>query len=108
LLAEELGLGDDGWRMAFQSRFGRGAWLTPSTEDVLEEWRHDGLERLDVICPGFATDCLETLEEIALSGRRLFAAAGGGELRYIPALNDRQDHVEALSELLLENLQGWV
>jgi len=100
LLARELGLTEDQWRMTYQSRFGRAPWLGPATADVLEEWGGEGLESVDVLCPGFAADCLETLEEIALNGRDRFQEAGGGVFHYIPALNDRPDHLEALAALV--------
>lgn len=100
-LAERLGLEEGQWRMAFQSRFGPAEWLKPYTEETLKEIAARGDDRVDVICPGFAADCLETLEEIALRYAESFRAAGGRELRYIPALNARGAHVHALAELVL-------
>jgi len=101
-LAETLGLaGEDEWKISFQSRVGREEWLRPYTDEVLQEWGEQRMGKIDVICPGFAVDCLETLEEIAMQNAERFAAAGGGELRYIPALNDRDDHVSLLSGLIM-------
>jgi len=107
LLAERLGLAPGRWQVAFQSRFGRGRWLEPATDQVLRAWGREGLGRVDVLCPGFAADCLETLEEIAVQGREAFRAAGGGELRYIPALNDRPEHLDFLAALARRHLAGW-
>jgi len=100
LLAARLGLDGEAWSFAYQSRFGREAWLEPATDALLREWGAAGLGSVDVLCPGFAVDCLETLEEIALRGRRTFKEAGGGAFRYIPALNDRDDHVALLADLV--------
>jgi ferrochelatase len=108
LLAASLGLGDDRWTMGYQSRFGRQAWLEPATDTLLSAWGAKRLASVDVICPGFAADCLETLEEVAVAGRALFTGAGGGELRYCPALNERPEHAAALAEVALGWMQGWV
>lgn len=99
LLAERLDLDDADWQLAFQSRFGRAEWLKPYTEEVLRECAARGDKRVDVICPGFPADCLETLEEISLRYAGSFRAAGGEALRYIPALNAGEAHVRALTEL---------
>lgn len=107
LLADRLGLGDGEWRVTFQSRFGREPWLQPYTDETVQSLGEQGLARLDVACPGFPADCLETLEEIAGENREIFEGAGGGELHYIPALNDRADHIEALADLVLRHAQGW-
>jgi len=96
-LARELGLADERWLLTFQSRFGREEWLKPYTDETLRAWGKGKLESVDVICPGFAADCLETLEEIDLENREVFLEAGGGRFRYIAALNDRDDHVAALA-----------
>ncbi len=106
LLARTLGLADDKWLMAFQSRFGREPWLQPYTDEVLREWAGSGVSKVDVICPGFPADCLETLEEIATTYREQFLAAGGSGFRYVPALNERPDHMAALAELLRARLSG--
>jgi len=108
LVAERLGLPAERWQVAFQSRFGRAEWLQPYTDKTLRQWAHDGVKQVDVVCPGFAADCLETLEEIAMQNKETFLAAGGSGLRYIPALNERADHIEALAGLIDRNLQDWV
>jgi protoporphyrin/coproporphyrin ferrochelatase len=107
LLATRLDLPADRWQITFQSRVGPKAWLEPYTDQTLSAWGRAGVGDVDVICPGFAVDCLETLEEIALQNAERFHAAGGGTLRYIPALNDTADHVHALSDLIANHLQGW-
>jgi len=108
LLAEALGLNASQYRIAFQSRFGRAEWLQPYTASVLAELGKQGTRRVDAICPGFAADCLETLEEIAMEGKATFLAAGGGEFSYIPALNTRPAWVAALADITLEQLAGWL
>jgi protoporphyrin/coproporphyrin ferrochelatase len=100
LLAQALGLGETEWTLSFQSRFGYEEWLQPYTADVLRQRARDGVRRLTVVCPGFSLDCLESLEEIAITGRELFLESGGEEFDYIPALNDRNDHVKLLSNLI--------
>lgn len=107
LLAEKLQLGDDEWKLTFQSRFGREEWLQPYTDVTLREWAKQGVRHVDVICPGFSADCLETLEEIAEQNRHFFLENGGQRFEYIPALNDRADHVEALVGLVNRHMQGW-
>ncbi len=92
----------------FQSRFGREPWIGLDTAAQLKIWGREGLRGLDVICPGFATDCLETLEEIDVRGRKIFTKNGGQRFRYIPALNHRPDHIAALAEIAIENLSGWI
>ncbi|WP_372694447.1 ferrochelatase [Immundisolibacter sp.] len=107
LLAQALDLQPADWALAFQSRFGRARWLEPATDATLRAWGGQGLSRVDVICPGFVADCLETLEEIAIGGRQLFESAGGGELRYIAALNDTPDWLTALAAMAQAELAGW-
>jgi protoporphyrin/coproporphyrin ferrochelatase len=107
LLAEALGLGSEQYRITFQSRFGRARWLEPYTEPTLKALAQGGQARVDVVCPGFPVDCLETLEEIAQEGRDAFLAAGGQTFHYIPCLNDSVDHVRALGGVALQHLQGW-
>jgi ferrochelatase len=107
LISESLQLEKDSWSVAFQSRVGREEWLKPYTEDVLEQFGKNGMQNVDVICPGFSVDCLETLEEIAIRYNEVFVEAGGGVLRYIPALNDREDHVKFLADLVMLHIQGW-
>lgn len=98
-LAAALGLADSQWQIAFQSRVGKARWLQPYTEEALPQLAARGVRRLDVICPGFSADCLETLDEIAVRDAALFVEAGGEALRYVPALNDRADHIRALARI---------
>ena len=108
LLRAELGLSEDQVMVAFQSRFGRTEWLKPYTSVVLRDLGKKGTRRIDVFCPGFVADCLETLEEIALEGKRDFITAGGGELNYIPALNDHPAWYEAMTAIAWRHLSGWL
>jgi protoporphyrin/coproporphyrin ferrochelatase len=108
LLAEALSLTPEQYRISFQSRFGRAEWLKPYTVATLEELGRKRTRRIDVICPGFIADCLETLEEIAIEGKTEFLNAGGGEYRYIPALNDRPVWIHALADLVLSHTGGWL
>lgn len=108
LLAEQLGLKPEQYAISFQSRFGRTEWLKPYTSATLKELGQQKTARLDVVCPGFVADCLETLEEIAMEGKQEFQHAGGGEYNYIPCLNDRNDWILALTDLVLDNLHGWL
>ncbi len=94
--------------VAFQSRFGREPWIEPATDATLRELATNGVRQVDVICPGFATDCLETLEEIALTNREVFIEAGGKAFRYVPALGERPDHLSALGALASRHLAGWL
>jgi ferrochelatase len=107
LLAERLRLAEGSWSIAFQSRLGRQPWLQPYTDRVLPQLAERGVKTLDVICPGFAADCLETLEEVAIRYAADFRAAGGETLRYVAALNDAPAHIEALASLVERHLQGW-
>ena len=108
LVAEKLGLAPDAWQVAFQSRFGNEEWLKPYTDEtVMHLARERGIKRLDVVCPGFSADCLETIEEIGGENREYFEESGGERLSYIPALNDRHDHMDALAQLILRHAQGW-
>jgi protoporphyrin/coproporphyrin ferrochelatase len=99
-LAQRLGLDTAQWRMSYQSRLGRAQWLQPYTIEVVAELAKQGVESIDVVCPAFSLDCIETLEEIALQNRETFVQHGGRELRLIPCLNDRDDHVDMLVELI--------
>jgi len=108
LVATRLALPEGRWSVAFQSRVGRARWLEPYTEERLRALASAGVLRVAVACPGFAVDCLETLEEIDGLNREFFQHAGGGEYRYIPCLNQRADHVEALASIVLRHLAGWV
>ena len=100
LLADELGLRDKQWQLVFQSRFGRAEWLKPYCVEVLRDLPQQDIRQVDVVCPGFAVDCLETLEEIAIANKEIFIEAGGNSYRYIPALNDSDAHVEVMAELI--------
>ncbi|MBW7903711.1 MAG: ferrochelatase [Rhodocyclaceae bacterium] len=107
LLAEALALSPDEHVVCFQSRFGRAEWLQPYTAPTLQALAREGVGRVDVICPGFVGDCLETLEEIAMEGKEDFLAAGGKEYHYIPALNERDEWIAALAALVEAQLGGW-
>jgi ferrochelatase len=107
LLAEALGLAKDQYRITFQSRFGRARWLEPYTEPTLKQMAAEGQKRVDVVCPGFAVDCLETLEEIAQEARDAFLASGGEVFHYIPCLNDGTEHVRVIRDIASHHLQGW-
>ena len=107
LLADALGLRQEQYRVTFQSRFGRAEWLKPYTADVLAELGRQKVRRVDVVCPGFISDCLETLEEIAIEGKSIFLSTGGREFHFIPCLNERTDWIHALSDIVLSNLVGW-
>ena len=104
LLAQALGLQEAEWTLAFQSRFGRQKWLEPYTDETLRRLAAEGVKGVDVICPAFSADCLETLEEMAIANRELFVESGGSEYRYIPCLNDRPDHVAMLAALTRNSL----
>jgi len=108
LLAQELGLSKAQYVVSFQSRFGKAEWIKPYTTATLLELGKQKTKRVDVVCPGFVADCLETLEEIAQEGKEDFQHAGGGEYHYIPCLNDRNDWMVALTDLVMENLHGWL
>lgn len=108
LLAEELGLAPEQYIVSFQSRFGRAEWVKPYTTATLKELGKQKTRRVDVVCPGFISDCLETLEEIAMEGREDFLHAGGGEYCYIPCMNDNDQWIHALTDLVMENLAGWL
>jgi len=107
LLAQALALGEDQYIIAFQSRFGRAEWLKPYLAPLLEELGRKKTRRIDVVCPGFVGDCLETLEEIAMEGKESFLHEGGGEYHYIPALNENEAWIHALCDIATENLHGW-
>lgn len=99
-IAEKLHLNEKNYRLAFQSRFGRAKWLQPYCNKTLEALAREGTKNIDVICPGFAVDCLETLEEINQTNREVFMHAGGEAMNYIPALNDSDAHIEMLTNIL--------
>ncbi|MDR1936424.1 MAG: ferrochelatase [Candidatus Accumulibacter sp.] len=107
LLARVLNLDDEACAVSFQSRFGFTRWLRPYTAELLENLGRQKIRRVDVLCPGFPSDCLETLEEIAVVGKSLFLTAGGQEFFPIPCLNENEDWIRALKTLALRHLQGW-
>ena len=100
LIAEHLQLKEDQWKLVFQSRFGKAEWLKPYCVDTLQALPKQGIKSVDMVCPGFAVDCLETLEEIAMENQHLFLEAGGEAYRYIPALNDTAEHANCLINLI--------
>lgn len=102
-----LGLEDGEWQTAFQSRFGAGAWLKPATDATLRALAGAGTRRVDVVCPGFSADCLETLEEIAIQNAELFREHGGETLAYIPCLNDAPAHADAIAAIAMRELAAW-
>jgi ferrochelatase len=106
-LAAALDLAPRDWSLSFQSRFGANRWLTPATDRSLRELPRRGIRAVSVLCPGFAADCLETLEEIALAGRDTFLQSGGEHFDYVPALNGRSDHAAALARLILRSSADW-
>ncbi|MDO5356000.1 MAG: ferrochelatase [Conchiformibius sp.] len=109
LVAAELGLGEQDYAVSFQSQFGKAKWIGPSTQDLFVSLpKKQKIKKLDIVCPGFVSDCLETMEEIAIAGREEFFANGGEQFHYIPCLNDNPDWLEALADLAKENLQGWL
>ncbi len=100
LLADELGLDSKQWAISFQSRMGRKEWVKPYTDKLLKEWGQKEVKSVHVICPGFPTDCLETIEEIGVENRECFVQSGGGDYHYIPALNNSSMHIKALVEII--------
>lgn len=108
LIAERLGLTGDQWGLSFQSRFGPAPWLRPYTLETLKAWAGKGIHHVQVLCPGFAVDCLETLDEIAAQNRDAFLKAGGERLDYIPALNERPLHAAVLAALVRREAGDWL
>jgi len=107
LLAERLELSEGQWQATFQSRFGRTKWIEPYTAPTLSDYGRQGLHRVDVVCPGFVADCLETLEEMGIEGRKIFLDSGGKEFNLLPCLNERPDWIQALAEIARQHLAGW-
>lgn len=108
LLAETLALDTNQYSVCFQSRFGKAKWLTPYTAATVMQLGKEQTRRVDVVCPGFVSDCLETLEEIAMEVKDTFIQAGGKEFHYIPCLNERSDWIQALADITCIHLQGWL
>ena len=107
LVAEYLELPEQRWQVSFQSRFGREEWLQPYTDHTLRAWAKSGVKSVDIVCPGFAADCLETLEEIAMENRAVFIKSGGQDYHYIAALNDRPEHIQMLADIIEKHTKGW-
>ncbi len=108
LLAEELNLQDNEFKVVFQSRFGKEPWIKPYTDETLEQLPKTGIKQIEAICPGFSADCIETLEEIEIGGKEFFLENGGKEFRYIPALNDRNNHIGSLVDLLEKRISIFI
>lgn len=107
LVAEKLLLKDTDWKVVFQSHFGKEEWLKPYCDESLKELANNGIKSVDIICPGFSADCLETLEEINMQNRQLYLDRGGVEYNYIPALNDSPDHIKLICDLIVQHSFGW-
>ena len=107
-VAQQLGLEDHQWQISFQSRVGRAKWLEPYTDETVRKLGKQGLKRLDVICPGFSADCLETLEEISIQNREFYEKAGGSGFAYIPALNNNPEHIALMNGLFQEKCSDWL
>ncbi len=107
LLASKLDLKPDEYRMTFQSRLGVAEWMKDYTDETLKSLPAKGIKNVQVICPGFSADCLETIEEISGENKTYFMESGGESFNYIPALNDREDHIDFLAQLLLKNSSDW-
>ncbi len=107
LLAEKLQLSKDEYVVTFQSRFGKAEWLQPYTASTLQQLAEKGINRVDVLCPGFSSDCLETLEEIAIEAKREFLRAGGKEFHAIPCLNETPAWINAMAEIAQQHMMGW-
>ena len=108
LVAEKLALNENQWALAFQSRFGREEWLKPYADKTLIKWAEEGIKSVQVCCPGFSADCLETLEEIKVENRDYFLNAGGERFEYIPALNDSADHIGMMGQLVKQHACDWL
>jgi ferrochelatase len=108
LLAGRLELSESEWQITFQSRFGRAEWIEPHTASTLADYGRRGVRRVDVICPGFVADCLETLEEIGIEGRKIFLGAGGRDFHLLSCLNERDDWIRALGDIAHQHLADWV
>ncbi len=107
-LRDRLGMDEKSAFLAFQSQFGNEEWLSPKTDKTLQAWARENLGRVDVVCPGFSSDCLETLEEIAMTNREIYRKAGGGDYRFIPCLNASAAHIDALAAIVRKGLAGWL
>ncbi len=108
LIAEQLQLAQDDYMVSFQSLFGKEEWLRPYTDETLKKLAATGVKSVDIACPGFSADCVETLEEIMIENKAYFVQGGGERFNYIPALNVRDDHIAALEDIVASHTQGWV
>jgi len=108
LVAKKLGLDDSQWETTFQSRFGKAQWIKPYTSARLTSLGQANTERVDIVCPAFSVDCLETLEEICIENREIFLKAGGKAFHYIPCLNDNPEHIHMMAELIISKTKNWV
>lgn len=106
LIAEQLKIDNNAWKIVFQSRFGKAEWLKPYCVNTLRELPQQGIKHVDIVCPGFAVDCLETLEEIVITNKAVFFEAGGESFHYIPALNADNSHAELLENLITSNYEA--
>ena len=107
LVADKLLLKDSKWKVTFQSRVGKEEWLRPYTDNTMKQLAHQGVKSIDVVCPGFSADCLETLEEINIENREIFLSRGGVDFDYIPCLNANEAHINSLCELITQHSFGW-
>ena len=107
MIALELNLKEDDYVVTFQSRFGNQVWLQPYTDEVLKKLAEEGVDSVDVFCPGFLCDCLETLEEINMQSRENFIQCGGKSFNYIPALNDYDKNIESMEKIILDEISNW-
>ncbi|MGS0676144.1 ferrochelatase [Shewanella sp. 125m-1] len=107
LLAEQLELTAEQWRVCFQSQFGKEQWISPATDQLLEDLPKQGIKSVDIMCPAFSCDCLETLEEIAEEGKEAFLSAGGERYEFIACLNDSEQHIQLLAQIVQKQTQGW-
>ena len=107
LVAEKMNLNKEDWLVTFQSRFGPREWLKPYTDMTLIDLAKNGTKSVNVVCPGFSADCLETIEEINMQNREFFQKAGGESFEYIPALNDIPEHINLLTDIICQHTQGW-
>ena len=107
MVANELNLNEDEYVVTFQSRFGTQVWLQPYTDEILTGLAKDGIDSVDIFCPGFLCDCLETLEEINMQSRESYILSGGKIFNYIPALNDCDENIESMEKIILNEISGW-
>ncbi|MEE9451393.1 MAG: ferrochelatase [Gammaproteobacteria bacterium] len=108
LVAQKLDLKNNTWMLTFQFRFGFAKWLQPYTDKTLASLPQQGIKSVDIICPGFSADCLETLEEISITNQKVFLHAGGKSYHYIPALNAEPVHINMMKQLIEKHTQGWL